>query len=374
MKNLIYILLLLISIPVFGQKKISPIQKDYWYAKVGDSVLQNRTTERKAAIDGENFALKHGFQYWRVYPFEYVQYGFVDKPTIVKDSTINVISLDTINITNTALYGFKMIGNKIYFNSKEILNGTSVNGFFLSDDKKAKITGVYINSDALTGHYFTLDRITNYWDVYAIRYEGGSDLTNEKFWLNEVKNGNSEPLPGSTPYFVRTTGSDSNDGLTHQNAFKTINKAVSLQAKTIYVEAGDYGDESINFNYNGTATEPIILQGYKTVTNGVPDEIETNYWTWGNYGIGANAYLDTKELPTLTGSDALRNTTNNNGTAINMPDYCIVKNFQSTKWNKGFNITSSDHIVLKNIVNLYNQCFGSARCCACWSIWWWFVV
>jgi len=242
--------------------------------------------------------------------------------------------------------------SRLYFDSSIPITGTTHTGFYLSDGKRKTISGVRINSGQVTGHYFNLSSSFNFWDTYAVRYEGGSDIQGDgnspllPFWLVEVQNLLPEPKSSAPNYFVRTTGNDSNDGLSHETAFRTLNKALSIKAKNIYVEAGDYGAESINFSYNGTANEPILLQGYKTITNGVPDEITSNYWTWGNYGTGANAYLDTAEMPTLTGNETLRNTTRGSGS--------IVKNFQSTKWNKGFNITSSDHIMLKNIVNLYS--------------------
>jgi hypothetical protein len=256
--------------------------------------------------------------------------------------------------------------SRIYFDSSEPIVGTISTGFYLSDNLRKKVTGITIIAGATNGHYFTASAAFDYWDTYAIRYEGGSDIKDNdgnplyEFWLTEVVNQISEPAPSGTLYWVRTTGSDTNDGLSHATAFKTINKAISLNAQTIYVEAGDYGAENLNFRYNGTATNPIILQGYKTQTNGVPDEITSNYWEWGSYGTGMNASLDTSEFPTLTGNATIRNTTGAGGTAIRPANFLIVKNFQSEWWNKGFNVTGKNHVVIKNFVNLFSGHTGNS--------------
>ena len=257
--------------------------------------------------------------------------------------------------------------DRIYFESSEPITGTTVNGFYLSDDLKIKVTGLFINSDQLTGHYFTCSEAFDYWDTYAIRYEGGSDIQDlnsnklHDFWLTEVENKIPEPAPSGTAYFVRTSGDDSNDGLSHETAFRTINRAVLLRAKTIYVEAGDYGIENITFNYKGTATEPVILQGYKTLTDGVPDEIEENYWKWGEYGTGLNCVLDPSEMPTLTGNNTIRNNVTPVGRAFRTNDFLIIKNFQITRFNTGFFNTSSNNLVLKNINVLYAGRLSDAR-------------
>ncbi len=257
--------------------------------------------------------------------------------------------------------------NRIYFESSEPITGSSVTGFYLSDNLRKRVTGLHINPDQLTGHYFTSSEAFDYWDTYAIRYEGGSDIQDlnsngiSEFWLTEVLNEIPEPAPSGIPYFVRTTGDDSNDGLTHETAFRTINRAVLLKAKTIYVEAGDYGVEKLNFNYKGTATEPIVVQGYKTITNGVPDPIEENYWKWGVHGTGLNCVLDSSEMPTLTGNSTIRNDISAGGRAFRTSDFLIIKNFQTTRFNTGFFITGSDHLVLKNINVLYSGRLSDAR-------------
>lgn len=264
---------------------------------------------------------------------------------------------------------------KVYFDSSEPITGSNVTGFYLSDNRRKTVTGVTIAAGATTGHYFTASSAFDYWDTYALRYEGGSDLQDldgnvlHEFWLTEIRNNIPEPAPSGTAYWVRTTGDDSNDGLSHETAFRTINAAISIQARTIYVEAGDYGAETMHINYSGTSTQPIVVQGYKTQTNGVPDEIEDNYWSWGAYGVGVNCVLDTSEMPTLTGNPTLRNTYSSAGWAIDPTDYIIIKNFQTTQWNMGARIVSSDHLVMKNTVHIYNgRANGDGRGGGIWVV------
>lgn len=248
--------------------------------------------------------------------------------------------------------------DRIYFRSSESIEAEGTEGFFLSDGLRKQIVGVVINAGSTHGHYFEVDEALDYWDTYALRYEGGSSLRDVEgnelypFWLVEVDNRIPQPAPSGTPYFVRTTGSDSNDGLSHESAFQTITHALSLQARTIYVEAGDYGAEQLAFDYEGTATEPIVVQGYRTQSAGVPTAINDVYWEWGAYGTGLDVHLDLSELPTLTGTPELRRD-RRGGAAFEMPDFCIVKNFQVESYNTGFHIRNADHIVLENIVSVH---------------------
>src|SRR5688572_13676686 len=63
-------------------------------------------------------------------------------------------------------------------------------------------------------------------------------------------------LSGS--YFVRTSGSDLNDGKASSRAFRTIGKAASIAiaGDTVYVGAGTYA-ESVSPTNDGTSSAPI---------------------------------------------------------------------------------------------------------------------
>ncbi|MGE5423151.1 MAG: choice-of-anchor Q domain-containing protein [Ignavibacteriales bacterium] len=74
-------------------------------------------------------------------------------------------------------------------------------------------------------------------------------------------------LSTSTAYYVSTTGSNLNDGLSETSPFKTISKAVSVAqaGETILVRGGIY-NEKITMPYSGTADNPIVMQNYPSET------------------------------------------------------------------------------------------------------------
>jgi hypothetical protein len=84
-----------------------------------------------------------------------------------------------------------------------------------------------------------------------------------------------EVLTANRTYYVRTTGSDSNDGLTSGNAFLTIQKAVnvalaldmSIYSVTIDVGAGTFNEGTLlNVTGNGNARITISGAGYASTS------------------------------------------------------------------------------------------------------------
>jgi parallel beta-helix repeat protein len=69
---------------------------------------------------------------------------------------------------------------------------------------------------------------------------------------------------GSDPRFVSTTGSDSNDGLTEAQAWRTITYAAIKAAagNTVNIKGGDYGAEHVVVANSGTSDKPIVFRGY----------------------------------------------------------------------------------------------------------------
>ncbi len=244
--------------------------------------------------------------------------------------------------------------NRIYFKSSKSITASTVTGFYLGDGKRAKITGVTINPGQLDGHFFTVDTDLNFWDIYALRYEGGDDWTDldsnpmHPMWLHEVVNNIPEPAPSGTPYWVRTTGNDSSDGLSHATAFRSIQTALDLNASTIYIEAGDYGNQQIHVTYAGTAENPTVIQGYKDYISGnAPVDLPDNYWS---REVNGNA-VDTSEMPTITGTDAIRDVQGTGDSAyhgIITGTYLILKNIQVRKYFLCINANSS-HKLIKNV-------------------------
>lgn len=102
------------------------------------------------------------------------------------------------------------------------------------------------------------------------------------------KKAKSSPSP--VTYYVSTTGSDSNTGLTSSKAFKTIQKAVntiSVAGSSIYVAPGTY-NETVTLSStvkSGTAVAPMRLIGDEegTYTGTAPGSVIIN-------GAGTRAY------------------------------------------------------------------------------------
>ena len=93
MKKLLLLLLLLTQY-TFSQQ-IESVQKGYFRAKVGDSILPNRTTERKAKDDGINYCLANDIDSYVILFPDYVEVAI----TGVVPKVIN----DTIAIKDTEI-------------------------------------------------------------------------------------------------------------------------------------------------------------------------------------------------------------------------------------------------------------------------------
>jgi len=66
-------------------------------------------------------------------------------------------------------------------------------------------------------------------------------------------------------YYVATDGSDGNDGTSAATAWATIAYAAAraVAGDTIYVKAGDYGNETVIVGNSGTSNAPIRFEGYR---------------------------------------------------------------------------------------------------------------
>lgn len=107
----------------------------------------------------------------------------------------------------------------------------------------------------------------------TITYTPMPDMNGDDWFSYTVNDGNGgtasanvlinvRPMEESfTSYYVDTSGSDANDGLTAQTAFRTVQKAISVVdgPVDIYIEAGIYNEASLNI------PEDVALIG----TNGV---------------------------------------------------------------------------------------------------------
>ena len=239
--------------------------------------------------------------------------------------------------------------SRVYFDSNIPLTGSGFSGFIVSGKT---ISGVTISSGQLTGHYFTVSSSFSYWDNNTIRYEGGSNIKDDNgnslidITLTYIKNTIPEPsLSGNVYYVDRSSGSDSNSGTSEGQAWRTIQEAFN-SAKSgdkVWIKAGNYGNENIRTQRAGSASNPIVFEGYK---NSIGD-ITSNYWTpYSSLEDVTSLPLDANEMPLLVGNDP---DANNGIEFYNNHDFIIIKNIQLRSYFNGVLLKNNDGIVFKNI-------------------------
>ncbi len=141
-------------------------------------------------------------------------------------------------------------------------------------------------------------------------------------------------------YYVSLTGNDSNSGLTPLASWRTITYAASSASPvssgdTVYIKAGDYGDENVVFETDGTAGNQITFEGYKSVPGDNPD------LEW-EYGDSLNANV----MPLLDGGDR----TIGLALKLNSRKYINVNNFQIRNYRKGVYAWDGHNLKINNII------------------------
>jgi MYXO-CTERM domain-containing protein len=141
-------------------------------------------------------------------------------------------------------------------------------------------------------------------------------------------------------YYVATTGSDSNDGMTVDSAWATVTYAatIALAGDTVYIKAGLYPDEEVVVANSGTEGAPIVFQGYTNEPGDTPDP---------QYSPGST--LDSTLLPVLEAS--AQDLLDYPGRAIGLwsKSYVEIRNLGVTKYFYGIYPQESDHIVIENV-------------------------
>ena len=145
-----------------------------------------------------------------------------------------------------------------------------------------------------------------------------------------------------TNYFVSLSGDDNNTGLSEAQAWRTTTYAVSLASPvtagdTIFVKAGNYGNENIVIEKDGTISNPIVIKGYKITPNDNPDL---------DYSYGDN--LDASIMPLFDGGDR----TTGDGIDINGAANISIHNIQLKNYEYGIYTwsSSSTNLLLDNII------------------------
>lgn len=236
--------------------------------------------------------------------------------------------------------------DRLYFDSSEGISASDASGFTVSGNTIASITVVPGSGN---GHYFTVAQPFTFWDNTLIRYEGGSDLRDNEdnglhaFHQEYVVNNIPEPAATGTTYFVSTTGSDSNDGQSEGSPWRTLSYALSAPSSvdsgdTIYVEAGDYGDEHVVTRKNSGAEEddaPIFVLGYQNTPGDSPD------LGWSH---PTNTELDPSVMPLFRGDGTGKG-------FLVRGDNLIFKNLQITNYGTGFHgIGPRQRVLLDNLI------------------------
>lgn len=151
-------------------------------------------------------------------------------------------------------------------------------------------------------------------------------------------------IQAQSTYYVSLSGDNANDGLTENTAWRTFSYAASSSSPvtsgdTVYIKAGDYGNEDVFIDKNYLSTDArISFIGYKNI----PGDITNSNLSYGDA-------VDATVMPLFNNAD--RTT----GEGINIEDnYAItIKNIQIANSLSGITIynsvsTSSNHI-LENI-------------------------
>lgn len=140
----------------------------------------------------------------------------------------------------------------------------------------------------------------------------------------------------ATNYYVSTavTSSNTNDGKSETKAWRTIAHAAGrdsylVQGDTVFIKAGNYGNENAVITRSGTPLKPIVFKGYKTY----PREIIPPLVNFDNNYSGLMNF-DVSKMPTLIG------TSRNSGIAfeVRTATNIIIQNFQVENYECGFSV------------------------------------
>lgn len=172
MKKIILILSIFI-IALANSQTIESIQKGYYNAVVGDTILQNRTTERKAKDDGINYVLKHNLKSYKITFPDYVQVdlsGFEKDTIIIEEPPVIVSPTTPIDSTSQGLVfpdnAYFLKPNSTGDFTKEMIDNVVSNGE----------NYIVFDSDTLNIHYEKSGNLKQGWLSY-IRLDGIKDIT-----------------------------------------------------------------------------------------------------------------------------------------------------------------------------------------------------
>lgn len=258
---------------------------------------------------------------------------------VFKFSGANIFNTNLSDTSPPKIFNFRVEvsePDRVYFDSDQPISGSSENGFAIGGKS---ITNLTINDGQLSNHYITVQNPFTFWDNNTIRYEGGSDITNDdntplvEFALTYIINNIPEPQTSKDRY-VTVNASGGGDGTSEDSAW-TLSEAFSnaTTGTTVWIKAGNYGNENISLSRNGNAVNPIKFVGYKNT----PGDINSMYYSYGD------GDLDASEMPLLSG---------NNGDAIvgGRVDYVILRNIQVQNYDVSFYNNGGRGVIFDNCI------------------------
>jgi len=233
--------------------------------------------------------------------------------------------------------------SRVYFESTKIITA-GVNGIDGFKIEGKTISGVSINSGALTGHYFTLSANITYWDVVLIRYEGNIDATPSDikdsnnnllfdFTLQFITNNINEPTASNLKYVEVIGGGDGSIG----NPWSISQAGSAVAGETVWIKTGDYGTQKLVVSNDGAIDNPIKFIGYKDVAEEGNASLLTR-------SIGMT-FLSS-DMPLFEGTGSLLKSTK---------DYIIIKNIQAKNTSTLGECFSLDRSTSNVLYNCYSE-------------------
>jgi len=97
-----------------------------------------------------------------------------------------------------------------------------------------------------------------------VTYTDPDGIVGDSTVISTVRTRNDNPPSNGNSYYVSTTGSDSNDGLSESTAFRTIQKAVDIvqAGDTVLIMPGTYYEEVIIADKSGAVDNYITIRSY----------------------------------------------------------------------------------------------------------------
>jgi hypothetical protein len=153
----------------------------------------------------------------------------------------------------------------VLFDASDDITGMTTTGFTIGGKT---ISGLTIDGDGLGG-YFTVSSAFDYFQKgRTVKLESG-DGTVFNYTMEHINNLISEPSPSRVRY-VSVGGSGGGTGVDQSNEWTWAQMLSNYQAgDLIHVRAGNYGNVNTTFSTSGTVSNPVIIQGYKTSPNDI---------------------------------------------------------------------------------------------------------